>query len=209
MTELTERFTQAVDYARRAHAGQYRKGTRIPYFYHLMGVSSLVLEHGGDEDQAIGGLLHDVVEDCGEEHAEHIRTQFGERVVRIVLACTDGTRESKAEEHSGLSAFERWKRRKLAYLAHLEHVDEDALLVSACDKLHNACAIVSDLEDPAVGAAVFERFTGRREGTLAYYQSLLGTFERFGSPVHPALSRSIATMHAFNGGQRRRCLSEI
>ena len=48
MTALTERYAQAVDYARIAHAGQLRKGTQIPYLSHLLGVSTLVLECGGD-----------------------------------------------------------------------------------------------------------------------------------------------------------------
>ena len=68
MITLGQRFTDAVDYARVAHAGQVRKGSGIPYLYHLLAVSSLVLEFGGDEDQAIAGLLHDVIEDCGEQH---------------------------------------------------------------------------------------------------------------------------------------------
>ena len=69
MTVLTDRYTRAVDYAREAHATQTRKGTQIPYLYHLLAVSSLVLEFGGNEDQAIAALLHDVIEDCGATHA--------------------------------------------------------------------------------------------------------------------------------------------
>lgn len=61
---LTDRFTRAVDYARIAHAGQVRKGTSIPYLTHLLGVATLVIEHGGSEDQAIAGLLHDTPSLC-------------------------------------------------------------------------------------------------------------------------------------------------
>jgi (p)ppGpp synthase/HD superfamily hydrolase len=93
LTVLTDRFTRAVDYARIAHAGQVRKGTDIPYITHLLGVAALVIEHGGTEDQAIAGLLHDCIEDCGEEHDARIRAEFGETVARIVRACTDGTAE--------------------------------------------------------------------------------------------------------------------
>ena len=50
------------------------------------------------------------------------------------------------------------------------------LLVSACDKLHNARAIVSDLR--TLGPAVFDRFTGGREGTLWYYRTLAAVFDR-------------------------------
>ncbi|MFO3797502.1 MAG: guanosine polyphosphate pyrophosphohydrolase, partial [Anaerolineales bacterium] len=53
MTELTHRFTEAVDYARIAHASQVRKGTDVPYLAHLISVAGLVLDYGGNEDQAI------------------------------------------------------------------------------------------------------------------------------------------------------------
>ena len=139
---LTNRFASAVDYARIAHTGQLRKGTRIPYFAHLIGVASLVLDYGGDEDQAIAGLLHDLLEDCGEEHEPAIREEFGERVALIVRACTDGTAESKAGEETEEARLANWFVRKRAYLAHLGKAGDDVLLVSACDKLHNARAIL-------------------------------------------------------------------
>lgn len=73
MTALTDRFSRAVDYARIAHAAQFRKGSSIPYIYHLLGVASLVIEFGGNKDQAIAGLLHDTLEDCGETHGAVMR----------------------------------------------------------------------------------------------------------------------------------------
>ena len=86
MTPLTDSFTRAVDYARIAHAAQVRKGSNIPYLSHLLGVSSLFLEFGGSEDQAIAGLLHDVIEDCGEAPRHLVRAQFGDAVADIVAA---------------------------------------------------------------------------------------------------------------------------
>ncbi len=62
---LTRRFDLAVQFASGLHHAQCRKGTNIPYLSHLMAVSALVLEAGGDEDLAIAGLLHDAVEDQG------------------------------------------------------------------------------------------------------------------------------------------------
>ncbi len=209
MSRLTEKFSEAVDYARVAHASQFRKGTRIPYLYHPLAVASLVLEFGGNEEEAIAGLLHDVIEDCGEHHIGPISLQFGERVGQIVLACTDGSREGKSKQDPQTSAFERWRQRKLAYLDHVADAENDALLVSACDKLHNARAIVADLEDPSVGQAVFERFTGGREGTLAYYQTLLVILEHRRSPISPALSRAVAAMHSLAGESHRRVLADV
>jgi (p)ppGpp synthase/HD superfamily hydrolase len=205
MTTLTQRYTEAVDYARNAHTGHYRKGTTIPYLYHLLGVSSLVLEHGGNEDQAIAGLLHDVLEDCGHEHAQPIRERFGEAVIAIVLACTDGTAAAKAAVASGDKRAD-WRARKLRYLTHLREESPAVLLVSACDKLHNARAIVGDLEDPAVGTAVFGRFTAGREGTLAYYHSLAQLFASRGSPVARALTATVERMHELANETRRLAL---
>ena len=183
-----QRFPQlhaALDYAAEAHQSQARKGTSIPYVSHLMGVASLVIEHGGDEDQAIAGLLHDVLEDCGLQHEGPIGERFGDRVLAIVRACTDGT----PDEH-GVKA--PWRARKEAYIAHLATASDDALLVSACDKLHNARAISTDL---ASGEDVFARFTGGRDGTLWYYDALAKTFaDRLGDrrPLAIELAATVA-----------------
>lgn len=203
---LTDRFTQAVDYARIAHAAQFRKGSNIPYIYHLLGVASIVLEYGGNEDQAIAGLLHDVLEDCGAEHEPIIRSQFGAAVAAIVQACTDGTVEEKSDATSAGSKLDNWRMRKLNYLAHLRTEAADALLVSGCDKLHNARAIVGDLEHPDVGPKVFERFTAGRDGTLAYYHSLSDIFRDRAAPMAQAFEAAVTRMHEFAGAAERKGL---
>jgi (p)ppGpp synthase/HD superfamily hydrolase len=206
MSVLTKRFTDAVDYARVAHAAQFRKGSNIPYIYHLLGVASLVIEHGGNEDQAIAGLLHDVIEDCGEPHREIVRAQFGDAVADIVEACTDGTAESKAM-HADQDAKRRdWLQRKLTYIAHLNKATDAALLVSTCDKLHNARAIVADLENLDVGINVFSRFTAGREGTLRYYQTLATIAAGRGSPVASQLESVVKRMHELVGETTRELL---
>ncbi|MBP1475057.1 HD domain-containing protein [Frateuria sp. MAH-13] len=198
---LSERFTAAVDYARIAHSR--RKGTAIPYIQHLLGVASLVLEHGGDEDQAIAGLLHDVVEDCGEGHVATVGERFGERVQAMVLGCTDGTAEAKAGVDDEGARRRDWLRRKQAYLNHLAHASDDTLLVSGCDKLHNARAIVGDLERPEVGQGVFARFTGGRDGTLTYYRLLADLFTERAASMASALEREVERMYALAGEPHR------
>jgi (p)ppGpp synthase/HD superfamily hydrolase len=180
---LTSRFARAVEYARDAHAGQVRKGTSIPYLSHLIGVASLVLDFGGDEDQAIAGLLHDVVEDQGSHHTDIVREEFGDRVARIVMACTDGSQESKAVARTPEEKRANWQLRKTQYLEHLAREPDDVLLVSGCDKLHNARAILQDLSNPAVGGAVFDRFTGARDGTLWYYRALTDLLASRNAPM--------------------------
>jgi (p)ppGpp synthase/HD superfamily hydrolase len=191
---LSERFTQAVDYAREAHASQTRKGTSIPYIAHLLGVASLVLDYGGDEDQAIAALLHDTIEDQGTHHEPLIRMQFGDRVADIVLACTDGTLEGKLAAGTPEAKRAGWTRRKQRYLAHLADASADVLLVSGCDKLHNARAIVADLRQ--IGHAVFARFTGKRDGTLWYYREITRVFADRRAPMAESLAAAVAAMGA-------------
>ncbi len=199
MTVLSRRYTDAVDYARIAHATQFRKGSRIPYLQHLLAVSSLVLEYGGNEDQAIAGLLHDVLEDCGAEHEATIRARFGDAVGDIVVACTDGSAEAKAAAVGIDARYQDWQRRKLAYLAHLRVAPDSVLLVSGCDKLHNGRSVVTDLEDPAVGTAVFARFTAGVHGTLRYYHSLSEIFRDRGQPMARDFLAIVDRMHALAG----------
>src|SRR6201984_2426412 len=124
--ELGRRFNQAFLFAAEKHSGQTRKASTIPYIAHLMGVSSLVLEAGGDEDLAIAALLHDVVEDCGgAPMLREVRRRFGARVAKVVEGCTDADTDPKPP----------WRERKEIYLRHLAEADADTRLVSAADKL--------------------------------------------------------------------------
>jgi len=205
---LTDRFTRAVDYARIAHAAQVRKGSDIPYLTHLLGVAALVIEFGGNEDQVIAGLLHDTLEDCGAGHETTIRAQFGDAVANIVLACTDGTAEGKSALVDAESKRRDWMDRKVAYLAHLAKAPDAVLLVSGCDKLHNARAIVQDLEDPGVGVQVFDRFKGGQAGTLAYYESLSSIFLARQGRTANVLDAVVDRMHALAGGARRERLQD-
>lgn len=195
---LTNRYVAAIEYAARAHDGQFRKGTAIPYVAHLLGVSSLVLDHGGDEEQAIAGLLHDVVEDCGAAHEERLRSLFGDRVADIVMACTDGSQELKSREMTPAEKAADWRMRKERYVAHLADAPRDALLVSCCDKLHNARAIVSDLEGEA-GHGVFGRFKAGPAGTLWYYGALAERFLALQVPPAGELARTVARMRGLAG----------
>jgi len=181
-----ERYSDALVFATRIHRDQRRKGTDIPYISHLLAVSSLVLEHGGDEDQAIAGLLHDAVEDQGGMETEAtIRARFGARVADIVMACTDTIMEPKPP----------WRERKEAYLANLETKSNDAILVSLADKVHNATAILEDYYQ--VGGAIWTRFRGGNEGTLWYYRSLSDRFSRrYPSALSQRLSRVVRELEA-------------
>jgi GTP pyrophosphokinase len=165
--KLGPRFQRAFQFAAEKHAGQTRKASSTPYIAHLMGVASLVLEFGGDEDMAIAALLHDVVEDCGgAPMLKEVRRRFGSRVAKIVDGCTDSDTDPKPP----------WRERKETYIRHLQSADAETKLVSAADKLNNVRSILSDYRE--VGESIWERFSGGREGTLWYYRALLEEFVR-------------------------------
>ena len=170
---ITARFQDALVYATRLHAAQLRKGTQIPYVSHLLAVASLVLEHGGNEDEAIAALLHDAAEDQGGQATlDEIRRRFGDNVAQIVDGCTDTTVTPKPP----------WKERKEKYLAHLPEASPSVLLVSLADKLHNAGAILFDYR--VLGDALWSHFNATsKQDVLWYYRSLVKTFRRTAAPI--------------------------
>jgi (p)ppGpp synthase/HD superfamily hydrolase len=173
-TVLSARYADAVAYASQVHARQVRKGTRVPYVAHLLGVSSLTLEAGADEDLAIAALLHDAAEDHGgAARLADIEQRFGTRVADVVRACSDSL-EPEGDRKDD------WETRKREHLAHLAEASDDTLLVWMADKVHNGRAIVTDVE--ARGADVMERFHASPDRILWYYESNLGLAERRAVP---------------------------
>ena len=163
---LTSRFIEALIYATQLHADQVRKGTQIPYIAHLLGVTTLVFEGGGDEDEAIAALLHDAVEDQGGlDTLEEIRGIFGERVANIIDGCTDTYVIPKPP----------WRQRKEKYIDHLPDTTAEVRLVSLADKLHNARSILRDLREN--GDIIWDKFNGGKDGTLWYYTTLVEVFK--------------------------------
>lgn len=171
---LTARFDAALHYATRHHARQLRKGTPIPYAAHILAVASLVLEMHGDEDEAIGALLHDVVEDGGGRAAlAEIEASFGAAVAAIVAANSD-TLDPGAEGDEGRAG---WYARKRAYVDGFPAKAPAALRVSLADKVHNARSILLDYRTH--GDALWARFgQGLGLATRVYYRELAAAFER-------------------------------
>ena len=197
---FTARYGEALAFADDKHRGHVRKGTDIPYVSHLISVSALVMEHGGDEDEAIAGLLHDVIEDrAGPDPGpleREIERRFGRRVLDIVKGCSDSDNSvNKAP----------WKTRKEAYVAHLAHAPREVLRVSCADKVHNARAILNDYR--ALGEPLWSRFSVGRESLekgraeVLWYYRTLGRAFRARVPEVPAsladeLARVVGELHA-------------
>ena len=167
---LSARFLEALTYAANLHAAQVRKGTDVPYVSHLVAVCSLVLEDGGNEDQAIAALLHDAIEDQPRQGktAKEIERKFGARVLGIVEACTDAMTHPKRP----------WIERKTEYVARARTHSPEARRVSLADKLHNTRSILTDLRQ--IGDAVWDRFNATPAEILWYYRSLAGVYSERG-----------------------------
>ena len=181
---LTERYAEAVAYASALHADQARKSTTIPYISHLLGVSSLVLEAGGDEDMAIAALLHDGPEDQGGQATlDEIGERFGDRVAHIVEGCSDSLSDDPNNKAP-------WKQRKEQYLDHLKDADDDTLTVSLADKLHNARAIASDLR--ITGRDTWKRFNASPADILWYYDGILSTAKEHNANQFLVLNLEVA-----------------
>ena len=183
------RLVEAYRLAEEMHRGQTRRKTGAPTLSHLMAVAALVMENGGDEDEAIAALLHDGPEDCGGTSVlNRIRDLFGDRVAALVEDCTDSLEEPRPP----------WEERKRDYLAHLETVPSGSLLVSLADKVHNVRSLVDAFTRD--GDRFSERFTASPEQTLKYYSSLLAIFKRRQSertePLVSELDRLVSSLKA-------------
>jgi (p)ppGpp synthase/HD superfamily hydrolase len=165
MTALSTRFRDAQTYVFDLQGRQTRKGSGVPYLGHLLGVTAIVIDAGGSEDQAIAALLHDAIEDAGGALTRaEIAERFGEPVAVLVEACSDTDQVPKPP----------WRARKEAYIAHLAEAPADAVLISLADKIYNCRAMLLDYA--AVGEALWDRFSAPAAEQLWYYRSLADAF---------------------------------
>ncbi len=179
------RFESALAYACSQHHGQRRKGSGAPYITHPLAVASIVGQYGGDEDQAIAALLHDVMEDC-DVSREAIAARYGERVAGIVDACTDTTETPKPP----------WRPRKEAHIAKVRTKPAPIKLVIAADKMHNALSILRDRGRPSVGEAIWDRFTADKASVLWYYRAMADALaDGWDHDLAAELSRVVDRMH--------------
>lgn len=181
---LTDRFVSALTGAVDIHREKLRKDTEVPYAEHVLGVASIVLFHGGTEDEGIGALLHDAIEDAPEALGpdwvrKWIKRSYGDHVLAIVEGCSDTDETPKPA----------WRARKERYIAHLAHASPSVVLVSAADKLHNATEILSHYR--SIGDQLWSRFdpSAGKAGTIGYYRGLVDAYRKLG--WHPNLVRDL------------------
>jgi (p)ppGpp synthase/HD superfamily hydrolase len=173
VTILTSRYDKALTMVRTLQNGEARKGGgTVPYLSHSIGVSALVLQYGGTEDQAIAALLHDVAEDNGGERMlSVIEAEFDSKIAGHVRDLSDSLVEDSENK-------EAWYPRKTKYIETYSTKHTDVLLISAADKLHNVRAMVSDHK--SVKGQLWLRFDRKVEAPIEdkrtqqiWYQSQL------------------------------------
>lgn len=181
------RLERAIQMATELHRGQTRKGSFQPYVLHPFRVASLVSDAGGSEDQVIAALLHDVVEDAGGlPTRERVLREFGPNVTRLVDGCTDAIGHPRPP----------WRDRKQRFIERVRRAPSDVRLLVAADKLHNARCTRQDLA--IRGKDVWERFHGRREGTLWYYREMLAALrDGWGHPLLDELESEVDQLHGY------------
>lgn len=190
MAGYSLKFDEALKLAASAHRDQVRKGTDIPYVTHVVMVATILLRHGFDEDLAVAGLLHDIVEDQDVPIAV-IAAGFGEEVARLVDAVSE-------QKHDGTTEIP-WEQRKAEALAHLRAADERVAALKAADALHNAHSLANDIRHD--GAVVWQRFKRGPQSTLGYYRSIGEiTREKLGKhPIVAELDAAIADLSSVSG----------
>ena len=178
---LSSRFTEALSYVAALHAEQRRKVSGEPYLAHLLAVAAIVMEHGGNEDEAIAALLHDAVEDQGGMATlEEIRRRFGATVAEIVEGCSDAMVSPKPP----------WRQRKEAHIAHLREASPSVRLVVAADKLHNVGSLAREYRRR--GESLWALFHGGRDGTLWYYRAVTDALKQAAAtPIVEELDRAV------------------
>jgi (p)ppGpp synthase/HD superfamily hydrolase len=199
---FSERFDEALVFAHRLHRKQARKTSGAPYVAHLLGVAALVIEDGGSEDEAIGALLHDSLEDQARHYpggrgqlAEDIGQRFGGEVLRLVEALTE--RGSAPGEKR-----QRWRAHKQAYVEQIVVEDGAVRRISTADSIYNVRSLTRDYE--RMGDELWTRFLTRsRDDQLWAYDSLArALLARGGGVLGEELNRAVAELFAATGVAR-------
>lgn len=153
----------AINTAAQAHQNQYRKGTKIPYFTHLVGVAMILDRYDFPEAWVIAGLLHDTLEDT-DLSLKQIEKQFGSEVAEIVVGCTEPQHRERP-----------WLERKQHTIEYLRTAPLSVKIVTCADKLHNLLTILNDL--PEWGEQLWQRFRFGRDKQEWYHRTLIESFQ--------------------------------
>ena len=177
-----EKIFKAIAFAQKAHQGQYRKGTKLPYIVHPLGVMEILSRYQASEDLMISGILHDTLEDTSTT-AEEIEKRFGKRIKELVIAATE-------PEHD--APWEQRKQHTIDFIKDME--DEEILLLSCADKLHNLNSMIEDYKH--IGEELWKRFKRGKDAQKWYYEALAEAYTQHNLP-HPIFKEYTSKVHQF------------
>lgn len=145
---------RAIEFATKAHAGQFRKGTKRPYIVHPIEVGDIVSTMTTDEEVISAAILHDTIEDCSGVSQRILAQTFSERVASMVA------QESEDKSRT-------WMERKTATIEHLRTAPREVQMIGLADKLSNMRDI--DRDYPIVGEELWNRFRMKDKETIGWY----------------------------------------
>ena len=190
---LTTRLYEALELTFKLFGKDARKSSPVPALAHLLSVCALVQVDGGDEDEAIAGLLHDTLEDKPQFITrEEIKKRYGARVLEIIEVSTD-----TPQDYQG-GPKPPWRDRKQSYLDHARITNPALLRVTVADKVDNLRAILADHQ--RIGGELWQRFNAGQADIVWYYQQSVKAYEQAGflSPLLTELTRLVAELSALS-----------
>lgn len=182
MQENHSPIFQAIRLVAKAHEGQYRKGSRLPYITHLMNVMKILIEQECDEEIVAAGILHDTLEDTSVVY-EDLEKLFGKRVAELVKGASEV--RDLADAYNGKASWKTRKEHTIGFL--LKEATPDQLLVACADKLDNITSIQADYR--RLGDVLWERFNADKEQQQWYYTAIASAFEQRVKEADDALTR--------------------
>ena len=168
-TEKDERLERAFFFAAKAHAGQMRKGSDIPYLIHLVRTWAYVQRLTDSSEEQAAALLHDVLEDTSVTLKE-LRDIFGAYIAALVEAESECKRAERPPA-------ETWEIRKMETLNRLHRImqREDGrpyLHIALGDKLANLFSM--SFEYAQKGEQLCQKFNQKDKRMHAWYYGELG-----------------------------------
>ncbi|MBN2089520.1 bifunctional (p)ppGpp synthetase/guanosine-3',5'-bis(diphosphate) 3'-pyrophosphohydrolase [candidate division KSB1 bacterium] len=152
---------KAIEFAAKAHTGQFRKGSRVPYIIHPLQVGKILIEANCEEEIIIAGILHDTVEDTPVELID-IEKLFGKRVADLVAGASEPNKSDS------------WENRKQHTINFLKTAPMDVVQIMLADKLDNIRTTAKEYQK--VGEEFWNRFKRPRPQQKWYHESLRELF---------------------------------
>lgn len=147
-------INKAIQFAAKAHEGQYRKGTTRPYIVHPIEVGDIVASMTMDEEVISAAYLHDTIEDCPGVTEELLAEMFSPRVASMVA--------QESEDKS-----KTWIERKNHTVCHIKEANPDVQKIALADKLSNMRDI--DRDYPIYGERLWDRFRMKDKNKIGWY----------------------------------------